>query len=174
MEDLSTVLGAETVALVAVTLGFRLAGAQGARRFRDWALCAAYGMAAMLVLTASAHFVPESVTTMPNHADLTRMVPSFVPFPGAMVYLTGVLELLGAAGLVLAGTRRAAGYCLAALFVVMLPANIHAAVADVPLAGDPPTPLWVRIPQQVVYIAIALWAARSATASPRPQEALSR
>lgn len=42
----------------------------------------------------------------------------------------------------------------------MLPANVYAAVADVPLGDDPATPLWFRIPEQAVYIAVALLAAR--------------
>ncbi|MEU8206530.1 hypothetical protein [Streptosporangium sp. NPDC049046] len=150
------------IVLVAATLGFRALGALGTRRFATWPVSAAHGMAAMLVVTATAHFVPAEVTFMPNHADLVRMVPPIVPFPGAVVYATGVLELLGAAGLVVAATRRAAGIGLAALYVLLLPANVYAAVADVPFNGDEATPLWLRVPQQVLYIAIALWAARSA------------
>jgi uncharacterized membrane protein len=76
-----------------------------------------------------------------------------------MVYLTGVLELLGAAGLFRTRTRRAAGLGLTALFVVMLPANIYAAVSDIPFNGAPATPLWARIPEQALYIGAALWAA---------------
>ncbi|GAA1003088.1 hypothetical protein Aple_002570 [Acrocarpospora pleiomorpha] len=85
--------------------------------------------------------------------------PPFVPFPALVVYLTGVLELAGAVGLVLPATRRAAGICLALLFVLMLPANIHAALAGATLAGEAATPLWQRIPEQVLYIGVALWAA---------------
>lgn len=151
--------------LILGTLGFRALGALNVRRFATWPVAAAHAMAVMLVLTASAHFVPASVTVMPNHADLVAMVPPFVPYAGAFVYLTGVLELLGAAGLVIAATRRPAGYALAALFVGLLPANIHAAVADVPFAGGEATPLWQRIPEQVLYIAVALWVARTATTS---------
>jgi uncharacterized membrane protein len=146
--------------LAGATLVFRLLGALGVRRFRDWPASAAHGLAVMLVMTGSAHFVPASVTVMPNHADLVAMVPPFVPFADAMVYLTGVLELLGALGLVLASTRRAAGLGLAALFVTLLPANIYAAVADVPFAGGEATPLVQRIPEQLLYIAVALWVAR--------------
>ncbi|MDP9866216.1 MULTISPECIES: DoxX family protein [Streptosporangium] len=148
--------------LVVALLGFRLLGMLGVGRFGTWPAGAAHAMAAMLVVTASAHFVPESVTVMPNHADLVRMVPPSVPYPDVMVYVTGVLELLGAAGLVLAATRRAAGICLALLFVLLLPANIYAAVSDVPFGGDEATPLWVRIPEQLLYIAVVLWVARSA------------
>ncbi|MFF7944498.1 hypothetical protein ACFZC5_32735, partial [Nocardia gamkensis] len=48
---------------------------------------------------------------------------------------------------------------LTALFVVMLPANIYAAVSDIPFNGTPATPLWARIPEQALYIGAALWAA---------------
>ena len=105
------------------------------------------------------HFAPESVTVMPGHADMVAMVPPFVPFPGLMVYATGVLEFLGALGLVLFATRSAAGTALATLFVLMFPANVYAAIADVTFDGDPATPLWFRIPEQIVFITIALWGA---------------
>jgi uncharacterized membrane protein len=147
--------------LVLAALGFRGLGALGVRRFDRWPVAAAHGLAVMLVLTASAHFVPADVTVMPNHADLVRMVPPFVPYAGAMVYLTGVLELLGALGLVLTATRRAAGWSLAALFVALLPANIYAAVEQVPFAGGEASPLWQRVPEQLGYLAVAVWAARS-------------
>jgi len=153
--------------LVTATLVFRALGALGVRRFASWPVSAAHGLAVMLVLTASAHFVPASVTVMPNHADMVRIVPPFLPFPGALVYLTGVLELLGALGLVLTATRWLAGIGLTALFVAMLPANIYEAVADVSFAnGQAPSPLWQRIPEQILYIGVALWAARSADSTP--------
>jgi uncharacterized membrane protein len=145
------------------TLLFRLLGALGVRRFTTWRVSAAHGLAVMLVMTASAHFAPDGLEFMPGHASLTAMVPPFVPFPSLVVSVTGVLELLGALGLVVARTRRAAGWCLAALLVGLLPANVHAALADVPLGDEPPTPLWLRIPEQAGYVAVALAAARSRT-----------
>ena len=154
------------IVLVVATLAFRALGALGVRRFVTWPVSAAHAMAVMLVLTASAHFVPSTVTVMPNHADMVRMVRPFVPFADATIYLTGVLELLGALGLVLTATRWAAGLSLAALFVLLLPANIYAAVENVTFAGEAATPLWQRIPEQVLYIAVVLWAARSADSTP--------
>ncbi|MFI6743188.1 hypothetical protein ACIBI9_60770 [Nonomuraea sp. NPDC050451] len=141
---------------------FRLLGAAGVRRFSTLPASAAHAMAIMLVITASAHFVPAGVSAMPNHGDLVAMMPPFVPFPSLMVYATGVLELLGALGLVMTPTRRLSGIALAIFFVLVLPANIYAAVADIPFAGEEATPLWLRVPEQLVYIAVALWAARSA------------
>ncbi|MFG3155337.1 hypothetical protein ACGF7W_25185 [Streptomyces sp. NPDC048219] len=145
--------------LVGPALGFRLLGLLGMRRFATWRASTTHGLAVMLVATATAHFTPSSVTMVPSHDDLSAMVPPVVPVPHAMVYVTGALELFGAAGLIRATTRPAAGICLAALFVLMLPANIYAALADIPLNGAPATPLWFRIPEQVLFIVVALWAA---------------
>lgn len=161
------------IVLLVATLVFRLLGVLGVARFATWRVSAAHGLAVMLVMTAGAHFVPAGVTFMPNHADMVAMVPPFVPFPAFMVYLTGVLELAGAVGLVLEGTRRAAGICLALLFVVMLPANIHAALSDITFGGEPASPLWQRIPEQVLYIGIALWAATTRIRERSPRGTLS-
>ena len=155
-----------TIVLAVALVGFRLLGRLGVGRFATWPSSAAHALAVMLVLTASAHFVPASVTVMPNHADLVSIVPPFVPFPSLMVYVTGVLELVGAIGLVVGATRWAAGMALALLFVLLLPANIYAAVAGVPFNGGDASPLWLRVPQQVVYIGVALWVSLSADSAP--------
>ncbi|WP_229859227.1 DoxX family protein [Streptomyces poonensis] len=140
-------------------MAFRLLGTSGINRFATWRASSVHGLAVMLVATATAHFTPQSGSVMPSHDDLVAMVPPFAPFPRVLVYATGVLELLGAAGLVRTATRPTAGIGLAALFVLLLPANVHAAIEGIPLNGDPATPLWFRIPEQMLFIAIALWAA---------------
>lgn len=147
--------------LLTTLLVLRAAGALGARRFADWPSCAAYALGVMLIMTGTTHFLPEAFadSPVPTHADFIPMVPPAVPLPSLMIYLTGVLELLGALGLFRTETRRPAGLGLVALFVVMLPANVYAAVSDVPFNGAPATPLWARIPEQVLYIGVALWAA---------------
>jgi len=53
-----------------------------------------------------------------------------------------------------------AAYALIAFFLAVLPANIHAARAGVTLRGKPATSLWLRIPMQFLFIAIAFWSAR--------------
>lgn len=152
--------------LVVPTAVFRLLGALGAGRFATWRVSAAHGLAVLLVFTAAAHFAPPGVTVMPSREDMEAMVPPFVPFPTAVVYATGVLELLGAAGLVRASTRTPAGIGLAVFFVLIFPANVYAALEDVPSNGDPATPLWFRIPEQLLFIATALWAAKGGSARP--------
>ena len=76
-----------------------------------------------------------------------------------MVFFTGMCEIAGAAGLQIPQLRRAAAYALIAFFLAVLPANVHAARAGITLRGKPPTNLWLRIPMQILFIAIACWSA---------------
>ena len=109
-----------------------------------------YALVVMFVFTASAHF------NKMKH-DLARMIPSYFPRPLLIIYVTGVLELLGAAGLMVPQFRRLAGVCLIALLVGMFLANINAAQKGVTLGGRPPTPLWLRVPMQITFIALLWW-----------------
>jgi uncharacterized membrane protein len=127
-------------------------GRLGIPPFVDVKHCAAYAMAGLFVFTAGSHFIS------PVREDLINMVPDFFPFPAQIVFITGILEFLGAIGLILPASRRAAGICLILLLIAMFPANIYAALNNVPLLGEPATPLWLRIPEQLVYIGMLLWA----------------
>ena len=54
-----------------------------------------------------------------------RIVPPWIPWPHAVVLVSGIFELLGAAGLMLRATRRAAGIGLLILTIAVTPANIY-------------------------------------------------
>jgi uncharacterized membrane protein len=110
-------------------------------------------LVAMFVFTAISHFHPR---TRPN---LIRMVPGSLPAPGLLVSATGVLELLGAIGLMVPRVLPAAAYGLMALLVAMFPANVHAAREGLMIAGRRASPLVWRLPLQVFWIA-ALWLVR--------------
>ena len=56
------------------------------------------------------------------------------------------------------GTNVAFG-CVALLFVALVPAIIKATLGQVSLRGRSATPLWLRLPMQVLFIAMALWMA---------------
>jgi uncharacterized membrane protein len=117
-------------------------------RYR-WIDAARIGLAAMFMFTGASHF------TSLKH-DMAAMIPP--PLTGALwvIYLTGVLEIAGAFGLLLPRWRKWAAWGLAALLVAMLPANVYAALNGVPLRGDPPSALWWRVPLQMFWIA-TLW-----------------
>jgi uncharacterized membrane protein len=139
--------------LVLSCLIFRGLGFVGIPAFATWQTCAREGLSLMFVFTGISHF------TFMNE-DFVHMMPPSIPWPRGMVYFTGVCEIAGAVGLLLPEFRRAAAYALIAFFLAVLPANIYAARASVTLRGKPATSLWLRIPMQVLFIAIALWSAR--------------
>jgi uncharacterized membrane protein len=138
------------IVLVASILIFRGFGLAGAPSFASWSADVRDGLAVMLLFTGSAHFTPLK-------EDLIRMTPQWVPRPRAMVCFTGLCEFAGAIGLVIPETRRAAGIALILFFIAVLPANIHAARAGVTLRGRPATPLWLRIPMQILFIVLTWW-----------------
>jgi uncharacterized membrane protein len=88
------------------------------------------------------------------------MVPPWIPAPRVMVYFTGVCELLGAVGLTIPSLRHAASIALIVFFIVVFPANVHAARSGATLGGRPATSLWLRAPMQVLFIALTWWSTR--------------
>lgn len=110
---------------------------------------------AVLMITAGvSHFT--------NPDTFIRIVPSYLPWPAALVYISGVFEILGGLGLLLPLTRKAAAWGLIALFVAVFPANVNMAIHQIPF-GEMPTPpvfLWLRLPLQLVLIAWAYWNTR--------------
>jgi uncharacterized membrane protein len=89
-----------------------------------------------------------------------RIVPRFLPAPLLLVWVSGFFEALGGVGLLIPRTRRAAGIGLVALYVAVFPANINMCVHP-ELGGSVPLwALWLRLPFQIVFIALALWVSR--------------
>jgi uncharacterized membrane protein len=82
----------------------RLVGWLGVDYVDSWPRAVAVGLAAMFVMTGVAHFVN------PLRADMIAIVPLRLPAPALLVTITGVLELLGAAGLLVPATRPVAAW----------------------------------------------------------------
>jgi uncharacterized membrane protein len=114
---------APLVVLLIVTALVRAAGARGLVGAPSWAAALRFGLAAMFVVTGTAHFVGM-------RAELIAMVPPSLPHPGLLVSITGALEILGALGLVWRRTTREAALALGLLMVAMFPANVYAATHD--------------------------------------------
>jgi uncharacterized membrane protein len=137
------------ITLVLGSLGARLVGWLGVDYVNSWPQAFAVGLAAMFVMTGVAHFVN------PLRRDMIAIVPPRLPAPGLLVTITGVLELLGAAGLLYPPTRVAAAVCLFVLMLVMFPANIYAARMPNP-PKSMTSRLDVRTVEEIVYLAAAV------------------
>lgn len=115
----------------------------------------------MFLLTASAHWGKR-------RPDLLRMVPPSLGRAGFWVTLTGVLELLGAVGLLLPSTARFAALGLSLLLVVLFPANAYAARSQATLDGRTVMGVVPRALLQGLFLACTLAVALSGGGALRP------
>ena len=88
-----------------------------------------------------------------------KIVPGFLPFPAAIVYISGVIEIILGVALLVPQTQHLAAWGLIALFIAVYPANLNMAINGIELEGIPNT-WWfqaIRLPFQFVLIAWAYW-----------------
>jgi uncharacterized membrane protein len=102
------------------------------------------------------------------HFSLTeaemRIVPPSIPWPRATVLISGVFELLGAVGILIPVTRRAAGIGLFLLTIAVTPANVYM-LQHAELFNVPRWALIVRLPFQVALLAMIIWSTWNAGSS---------
>jgi uncharacterized membrane protein len=140
---------APLITLLLSSIAARCIGWLGVGYVNSWTAAIAVGLAAMFILTGFAHFAPQL------RGDLIAIVPPRLPAPGYLVTITGLLELLGAVGLLLPVTRVAAAVCLLVLMLAMFPANVYAARMPNP-PKSMTTQLPLRIAVEVVFLAAAV------------------
>ena len=141
-----------TLVLIVSFLFFVALGRLGVSVLHGWRTPLRWALAMMFLVTASAHFGN-------GRDDLIRMVPPIFPFPDVLVTVTGVLEILGAIGLLIPRFARPAALSLAALIAAMFPANVYAALQGLELMGEPVTPLVPRTLMQILFIGALVAAA---------------
>lgn len=83
-------------------------------------------------------------------------MPDYLPEKILLVQITGVIEILGALGLVVPKTRRLAGICIAIFLACVFPVNLNMALHPELFAKIPAWGLWLRLPIQGLLIWLAL------------------
>lgn len=126
------------------------------------ALC--WLMAAFYVSAGVWHFV--------NPAFFVEITPPHLPWKSAIVYGSGVAEILLGIGVVIPATRRLAAWGIITLLLAVFPANVYMAVYQVHpqhapawMQGASPMQLWLRLPMQGVLALWAWWYTRPAPAA---------
>ncbi len=148
---------APLIALVLGTLAARLVGWLGADYVGSWPAAVAVGLAAMFLVTGIAHFVnpAASGSDRDRAAEATCAGFDAPHVRGLLVTVTGVLELLGAVGLLYPPTRPAAAISLGVLMLAMFPANVYASRMPSP-PKSMTTQLPLRTVEQIVFVGAAL------------------
>jgi uncharacterized membrane protein len=116
----------------------------------DLALAGRIAMAAMLLFTSIGHFAFAK--------GMAMMIPDFIPYKVPLVYVTGIIEIAAAIGLLIPAVRVLTGWLLILFFILLLPANIQAAIKQLDFQkgtfdGSGLNYLWLRVPLQLLFIA---------------------
>ncbi len=115
----------------------------------EFLLPARIAMSAMLLFTAMGHFIFTK--------GMTMMIPHFIPYKTAMVYLTGIIEIAAAIGLLVPALRVFTAWLLILFFLLILSSNIKASIEHIniekgTLNGSGLSYLWFRVPLQIFFI----------------------
>lgn len=107
-------------------------------------------MAALLLFTSIGHFMFTK--------GMAMMLPDFLPFKTGVVYLTGIIEIVAAIGLLIPRFSVLTAWLLILFFILILPSNIKTAIEHIDMYkatydGDGLSYLWFRIPLQMLFIA---------------------
>ncbi len=94
-----------------------------------------------------------------NHFINTRMylkiMPSYVPYHQAMVYISGIMEILFALLLLPSATRHASAWLIVVMLIAIFPANIQMAI-DFWRRHNPY--LWLAILRLPLQLPLIYWA----------------
>jgi uncharacterized membrane protein len=133
-----------------ITFGLALLAVKIFRHDWNFIFAGNVAMSAMLLFTSLGHFMfPKG---------MAMMIPAFIPSKILLIYLTGVIEIAAAIGLHILSMRPITAVLLIIFFILLLPANIYAAIHKVNLEkanheGSGLNYLWFRVPLQAVFIA---------------------
>lgn len=103
-----------------------------------------------------------------------RIVPPYILWPRGAVLLSGVFEVLGAAGLLWPLTRRAAAWGLFALTLAVTPAHIYMLQQPGLFPSVPYWALLLRLPLQLALLVVIAWVALRPDDSSSPAAPSSR
>jgi uncharacterized membrane protein len=115
----------------------------------DFPMAGRIAMSVMLLFTAIGHFA------FPR--GMMMMLPPFISFRLALVYITGIIEIMAAIGLQIPNLRNLTAVLLIIFFILIIPANIYAAAKHIDYQkggndGQGLQYLWFRIPLQILFI----------------------
>ena len=80
------------------------------------------------VFTLSVFFISFGIDHFVNPEFYLSIMPPYLPLKLEAVYISGLFEILGGVGVLIASTRKIASLGLVALLVAVYPANIYMAL----------------------------------------------
>ncbi len=117
----------------------------------NYKLFTIYVMGFMYIFIGTRHFIDPQY--------FLHIVPPQLSFKLFLVYISGLIEIIGGAAILNPKTRRKGALLLVFLLLVVFPANIYLYVSEVPqnLLGITKTDALIRMPFQIPLIILAYW-----------------
>jgi uncharacterized membrane protein len=106
------------------------------------------------ILLALVYFV-AGIAHIKSPAGFLQITPGWVPFPEQVIFLTGIAEIAGAAGLLIPRLRYAAGIGLALYALCVYPANINHALNNIAIGGE--TASWLYHGPRLAFQPVLIW-----------------
>jgi len=103
-------------------------------------------------------FLLAGINHFNNPNFYVSIMPPYLPLHSELSYISGFFEIVGAIGLLFAQTRKAAGYGLLVLLIIIFPANIHMALHPEYFPDYSPLLIYLRLPLQFLFMAWVYWA----------------
>ena len=109
------------------------------------------GICVVFLFAALGHFFKTE--------QMLQMLPSWAPARRALIYLSGVVEVLFAIAVLAMPNPFYVGLCIISYLIVIFPSNIHAASHRISLGGHAMGPryLFARLPLQLLLIWWTYW-----------------
>lgn len=119
-----------------------------------------------------AWFMLGGISHFTNPDFFVAIMPPYLPWHLEIVYLSGALEILFAALLLLPSRRELAGNLLILLTLAVTPANVHMWLNPHLFPDVEPLFLTIRLVVQVALLALIWWSTRRSTWQPQPTESV--
>ncbi len=105
-------------------------------------------------------FVLAGMNHFFNPAFYLKMMPPVLPAPLFLIYLSGVFEIALGILLLISKFTHFAAWGLIALLIAVFPANVYMAMNPQVFPEFSSTALYLRLPLQLVLIALMFWFTR--------------
>ena len=118
---------------------------------KNYKLITIYVMSLMYVFIGIRHFADPQY--------FLEIMPPRLPFKLLLVYVTGLVEIIGGAAILFSKTRRIGAFLLIFLLIVVFPANIYLFLSEAPqnALGISKMDALIRMPFQIPLIILAYW-----------------
>ena len=109
------------------------------------------------IIIMSLFYIGVGTNHIINPNWFVRIIPPILPFKIAIVYISGIFEIILGSLLIFPKTRYIAGWGLIILLLAVYPANIYVALTNGEAMDITPLIAWGRLPFQFVLIGLAYW-----------------